>query len=172
MTYLSVRNPLNLTVKYWYKVFILMRILEFHYRTARFFTHFPPKSQVLAELEQNTEREYVLGPISVTVLSVLFFSMFIKYVRPYIFCQYEVLPWLFFCYPTTQGSFLTPFNMLSSDLISRKVPFLFYPYISHQAERSGVLSTKSVNFPRNLTFSSHLPCTLYFHPSALFPGVC
>lgn len=60
------------------------------------FTHLPPKSQILAELEQNTEREYMLGPILVTVLSVLFFSLFIKYLKLCIFCQYEILPWLFY----------------------------------------------------------------------------
>lgn len=56
------------------------------------FTHLPPKSQILAELEQNTEREYMLGTILVTVLSVLFFSLFIKYLKLCIFCQYEILP--------------------------------------------------------------------------------
>lgn len=129
VTYLSVRNPLNLTVKCRYKVFILIRILEFYGRTARLFTYLPPKSQILAELEQNTEREYVLGPISVTVLSILVFSMFIKYLKHCIFWQYEILPLLCFLL-AYHSRFLYKtfcFNRLSSDLISRKIPFLFFP---------------------------------------------
>lgn len=146
VTYFSVRNPLNLTVKCRHKVFILMRILEFHCRTARLFTHLPPKSQILAELEQNTERQYVLGPISVTILSVLFFSMFIKYLKHCIFWQYEILPLLVFLL-AYHSRFLFKtfyFNRFSTDLTSRKIPFLSYPYISHQAELSGVLSADSV----------------------------
>lgn len=96
-------------------------------QTARFFSQLPPKSQLLAEPEQNVKREYVLGPISVTILPVLVFSMLIKYLKPCIFCQYAIFPDLVFlsAYHSRVLFNTFYFNRLSSDLISRKIPFFF-----------------------------------------------